>query len=90
NILLDANNNVTISDFGLSNQWHPGKKLDSFWGTLEFSAPELLLGRPYTGPEVDVWSLGVVLYTMVTGFLPFRGRDFWELRQCILRGQYRR
>ena len=88
NLLLDANNNVKISDFGLSNQWHPQKKLDTFCGSPAFMAPELFLRRPYTGPEVDVWSLGVILYNMVTGSLPFRGQDFWELRQHVLRGQY--
>ena len=88
NLLLDANNNIKISDFGLSNQWCPGKKLDTFCGSPAFMAPELFLGMPYTGPEVDVWSLGVVLYTMVIGSLPFGGQDFWELRQCALRGQY--
>lgn len=86
--LLDANNNVSISDFGRSNHGHPGKKLDTLCGSPAFTAPELFLGLPYTGPEVDVWSLGVILHTMVTGSLPFRGRDYWELRQCMLRGQY--
>ena len=88
NLLLDANNNIKISDFGLSNQWHPGNELDTFCGSPAFMAPELFLGMPYTGPEVDVWSLGVVLYTMVTGSLPFGGQDFWELRQRVLSGQY--
>ena len=88
NLLLDANNNIKISDFGLSNQWHPGKKLDTFCGSPAFMAPERFLGMPYTGPEVDVWSLGVVLYTMVTGSLPFGGQDFRELWQRVLRGQY--
>ncbi|XDB57235.1 hypothetical protein ABFV05_010851 [Capra hircus] len=69
NLLLDANNNIKISDFGLSNQWHPGKKLDTFCGSPAFMAPERFLGMPYTGPEVDVWSLGVVLYTMLTDLI---------------------
>ena len=88
NLLLDANNNAKISDFSLSNQWHPQKKLDTFCGSPTFMAPELFLGRPYTGPELDVWSLGGIPYTMVTGSLPFRGQDFWELRQRVYRGQY--
>ena len=88
NLLLDANNNVKISDFGLSNQWHPGKKLDTFCGSPAFMAPELFLGMPYTDPELDVWSFGIILYTMVTGSLPFGGQDFWELWQRVLRGQY--
>ena len=88
NLLLDANNNIKISDFGLSNQWHPGNELDTFCGSPAFMAPELFLGMPYTGPEVDVWSFGVILYTMVTGSLPFGGQDFRELWQCVLRGQY--
>ena len=88
NLLLDAKNNVKISDFGFSDQWPPGKKPDTFCGSPAFTAPELFLGRPYTGPEQDVWSLGGILYTMVTGSLPFRGQDFWELQQRVLRGQY--
>ena len=88
NLLLDANNNAKISDFSLSNQWHPQKKLDTFCGSPTFMAPELFLGRPYTGLEEDVWSLGGILYTMVTGSLPFGGQDFWDLWQRVLRGHY--
>ncbi|XP_010847024.1 PREDICTED: serine/threonine-protein kinase MARK2-like [Bison bison bison] len=73
NLLLDANNTAKISDFTLSNQWHPGKKLDTFCSSPVFMAPGLFLGSPYTGPEVDVWRLGGVQYTEVTGSLPFRG-----------------
>lgn len=87
NLLLDANNNnIKSSDFGLGNLWHPGKKLNPFCGSPAYTAPELFLGLPYTGPEVDVWSLGVGLYTMLTGSLPFRGRDFWELRSASAQG----
>ena len=82
NLLLDANNDAKISDFGLSNQWHPQKKLDTFCGSPAFTAPELFLGRPYTGPEQDVWSLGSILYTMVTGSLPFGDKISGSLAAC--------
>ncbi|KAI4581851.1 hypothetical protein MJG53_009376 [Ovis ammon polii x Ovis aries] len=89
---LEAKGRVTEGEaqghFGLSNQWHPGKKLDTFCGSPAFMAPELFLGMPYTDPELDVWSFGIILYTMVTGSLPFGGQDFWELWQRVLRGQY--
>ena len=49
NLLLDAKNNVKISDFGFSDQWPPGKKPDTFCGSPAFMAPELFLGMPYTG-----------------------------------------
>ncbi|CAI9150086.1 unnamed protein product [Rangifer tarandus platyrhynchus] len=58
--LLPDANNIKISDFGFSKHWHPRKKLDTFCGSPLFTAPELFLRLPYTGPEVDVWSLGVV------------------------------
>ena len=84
NLLLDAKNNVKISDFGFSDQWPPGKKPDTFCSSPVFMAPELFLGMPYTAPEVDAWSLRGVLYTMATVSLSFGGQGFWELRQRVL------
>lgn len=73
NLLLDSNNNIKINDFGLSNTMQPGSFLNTYCGSPLYSSPEIILETSYIGPEVDVWALGVILYAMVTGYLPWDG-----------------
>ncbi|KAI8887060.1 Pkinase-domain-containing protein, partial [Backusella circina FSU 941] len=88
NILIDrSGKNIKIIDFGLSNLFCPEKRLTTYCGSLYFAAPELLMSKPYKGPEIDVWSLGVVIYVMVTGAVPFDDKSMAGLHEKIKRGQ---
>ncbi|KAI9351791.1 serine/threonine-protein kinase MARK2 [Zopfochytrium polystomum] len=89
NLLLDSNLDIKIADFGFSNHYDPDSKLDTFCGSPPYAAPELFQGRRYTGPEVDIWSLGVILYVLTTGCLPFDGKNLQEMRESVCRGKYR-
>ncbi|XP_047439844.1 NUAK family SNF1-like kinase 2 [Mugil cephalus] len=90
NILLDGNGNVKIADFGLSNLYHGDEYLQTFCGSPLYASPEIVNGRPYRGPEVDTWSLGVLLYTLVHGTMPFDGNNHKTLVQQISTGNYRK
>jgi len=76
NILLDKNENVKLCDFGFTREYE-GKAsyLQTFCGTMCYSAPEMLKGEKYAGEKVDVWSLGVILYALLCGELPFDDDD---------------
>ncbi|KAJ3000413.1 Map microtubule affinity-regulating kinase [Globomyces sp. JEL0801] len=88
NLLLDENLNIKIADFGFSNQFNPGQKLNTWCGSPPYAAPELFQGKEYSGPEVDIWSLGVVLYVFVCGSLPFDGSNLAKLRARVIAGKF--
>ncbi|EAW11622.1 SNF1 family serine/threonine-protein kinase [Aspergillus clavatus NRRL 1] len=71
NLLIDKDKNVKIADFGLSNIMTDGNFLKTSCGSPNYAAPEVISGKLYAGPEVDVWSCGVILYVLLVGRLPF-------------------
>ncbi|KAH9062763.1 CAMK/CAMKL/AMPK protein kinase [Lactarius vividus] len=88
NVLLDDDLNVKIADFGLSNEIKDGDFLKTSCGSPNYAAPEVIRGGLYTGPEIDVWSAGVILYVMLCGRLPFEDDDVQTLFTKISQGTY--
>lgn len=88
NLLLDSRMNVKIADFGLSNVMRDGHFLKTSCGSPNYAAPEVISGRLYAGPEVDVWSCGVILYALLCGSLPFDDENIPNLFKKIKGGIY--
>ncbi|KAF2673706.1 Pkinase-domain-containing protein [Microthyrium microscopicum] len=88
NLLLDDDKNVKIADFGLSNIMTDGNFLKTSCGSPNYAAPEVISGKLYAGPEVDVWSSGVILYVMLVGRLPFDDDYIPALFKKITAGQF--
>ncbi|CAK1546559.1 unnamed protein product [Leptosia nina] len=89
NLLLDKDMNIKLADFGFSNEYTTGSPLSTWCGSPPYAAPELFEGRQYDGPKADIWSLGVVLYVLVCGALPFDGGTLSELRSVVVSGKFR-
>mmetsp|Transcript_45771 Transcript_45771/g.114526 ORF Transcript_45771/g.114526 Transcript_45771/m.114526 type:complete len:388 (+) Transcript_45771:331-1494(+) len=86
NILLDSKMHVKIADFGLSNVMRDGRFLKTSCGSPNYAAPEVISGKLYAGPEVDVWSCGVILYALLCGSLPFDDENIPNLFKKIKGG----
>uniref|UniRef100_A0A673B0W9 non-specific serine/threonine protein kinase n=1 Tax=Sphaeramia orbicularis TaxID=375764 RepID=A0A673B0W9_9TELE len=89
NLLLDANMNIKLADFGFGNFYNAGEPLSTWCGSPPYAAPEVFEGKEYEGPQLDIWSLGVVLYVLVCGSLPFDGPSLPALRQRVTEGRFR-
>ncbi|KAJ7088616.1 hypothetical protein C8R44DRAFT_836054 [Mycena epipterygia] len=88
NVLLDERCRVKLGDFGFTREFERGAMMETFCGTTGYASPEMLAGRKYLGPEVDIWSLGVILYCLLTGTLPFDDDDEDVMRQKIIVGEF--
>ncbi|XP_062544540.1 serine/threonine-protein kinase SIK3 homolog isoform X2 [Armigeres subalbatus] len=89
NVLLDNEMNVKLADFGFSNTFCEGTPLRTWCGSPPYAAPEVFQGVEYDGPKSDIWSLGVVLYVLVCGALPFDGATLHDLRSVVVAGKFR-
>lgn len=86
NILLDKHENVKLVDFGFTREYNGSTSYLQTWcGTVCYSAPEMLKGEKYAGERVDVWSLGIILYALLCGELPFDEDDEMETKGKILK-----
>lgn len=90
NLLLDEDQNIKLIDFGLVAKPRGGMTdhLDTCCGSPAYAAPELISGFPYHGNEVDLWSMGVLLYALLCGFLPFDDDNTFKLYKLIQKGEY--
>uniref|UniRef100_A0A7S4DIL2 Protein kinase domain-containing protein n=1 Tax=Lotharella globosa TaxID=91324 RepID=A0A7S4DIL2_9EUKA len=88
NILVTPDGDIKIADFGLAAVMKDGEFLTKACGSLNYAAPRVISGKPYKGPEVDVWSAGCVLFTMLCGRLPFDEESIPRLQSNIKRGLY--
>ena len=90
NILIDLNNNIKLCDFGVGKYISDnGELLFEQCGTPAYIAPEVLSGEGYEGFPVDLWSSGVVLYSLLMGSIPFKANNINELQGLIMSGNYK-
>ncbi|KAI8813953.1 kinase-like domain-containing protein, partial [Cladochytrium replicatum] len=88
NLLLDQERNIRIIDFGFVNLFDHDDVMKTFCGSPYYASPEMIGSKNYVGPEVDIWSLGVILFALLAGHLPFRDQNTVELYRKIATGTY--
>lgn len=88
NILLTNDLKLKLADFGLSNMYREGTRLSSPCGSPCYAAPEVIEGRAYDPLAADIWSMGVVLFMMLTGYLPYQHKNTHSLYKLILNARY--
>jgi serine/threonine protein kinase len=79
---------VKLADFGLAKIFKPGMDMHSMLGTPYYMAPEILDGRPYN-EKADLWSAGIILFQIVCGCVPFPAREQMELKNKVLKGEFK-
>lgn len=88
NILLDGRHNVKLADFGMAALQPAGQWLNTSCGSPHYAAPEIIYGRRYRGDRADIWSCGIILYALLTGYLPFDGGDLPNTLRLVKKGEY--
>ncbi|OHT13568.1 CAMK family protein kinase [Tritrichomonas foetus] len=88
NIFIDSNCNAKLGDFGLTIETNDNSLLSTFCGTMYYAAPEVLMLQKYDGKKSDIWSLGIVLYSMSTGTLPWSATTPNDVKEEVCKGEY--
>mmetsp|Transcript_16735 Transcript_16735/g.23038 ORF Transcript_16735/g.23038 Transcript_16735/m.23038 type:complete len:91 (+) Transcript_16735:708-980(+) len=87
-MLLDYDNSIKLVDFGLSNTYKNKELLKTACGSPCYAAPEMIAGKRYKGTNVDIWSCGVILFALLSGYLPFEDPNTSNLYKKILSADY--
>jgi serine/threonine protein kinase len=88
NILLTDQNQIKIADFGLSNKFVEGKLMETSCGSLRYATPEILKGKKYSGELADVWSCGIIMFTLLAGYHPFDDEVYGMILKKIMKSNY--